>query len=62
MDEVHSLKLFPLKSTIASEGIFVLTSIEIIGGFGSQISVAAGFVGSSCIVSTSINLFCFVFF
>jgi hypothetical protein len=32
------------------------------GGFGSQISVAAGFVGSSSSSSTIAILFCFVFF
>jgi uncharacterized membrane protein len=63
IEEVHSLKLVPLKSTMASEGTFVLTSTETIRGFGSQISVAAGSVGSSFTsVARGIVLFSFVRF
>jgi hypothetical protein len=62
MDEIHSLKSLPSKSTRASEGIFVRSSTETTLGFGSQISVAAGFVGSFCMPSTSIILGSFVLF
>ena len=60
--EIHSLKSLPSKSTRASEGIFELASTETTLGFGSQISVASGSIGSFCLFSTSSVLLSFCAF
>jgi hypothetical protein len=54
LEEIHSSKLEPSKSTMASEGILVFGSIVTTFGLGSQISVSSGLVGSCGSSATSL--------